>query len=179
MYLYHVHISVLMYLAKIRIRINLPHILKVEMFVWNSIYISWLLVIPFLVGLRTFQHPFFIFNNIVSESQNSKLLKYFMFSLLTLCSFNLYLYSSFKKEIHCIWFGLKWCIFGYKNGELFFFPVFQRSWDVALGPVKQVPMNIIIMWMAGNSISIFPIMMVGMMFFRPIQALISIQNSEY
>lgn len=49
---------------------------------------------------------------------------------------------------------------------------------MALGPVKQVPMNIIIMWMAGNSISIFPIMMVGMMFFRPIQALIGIQNSK-
>lgn len=36
-------------------------------------------------------------------------------------------------------------------------------------------MNFFIMWMAGNSISIFPIMMVGMMFFRPFQALISIQ----
>ncbi|XP_014785082.1 ER membrane protein complex subunit 4 [Octopus bimaculoides] len=55
--------------------------------------------------------------------------------------------------------------------------IVKRSWDVALGPVKQVPMNIIIMWMAGNSISIFPIMMVGMMFFRPIQALIGIQNT--
>ncbi|GAB1602047.1 ER membrane protein complex subunit 4 [Argonauta hians] len=55
--------------------------------------------------------------------------------------------------------------------------IVKRSWDVALGPIKQVPMNIIIMWMAGNSISIFPIMMVGMMFFRPIQALIGIQNT--
>lgn len=51
----------------------------------------------------------------------------------------------------------------------------KRSWDIALGPLKQIPMNFFIMWMAGNSISIFPIMMVGMMFFRPFQALISIQ----
>ncbi|CAL1537753.1 unnamed protein product [Lymnaea stagnalis] len=53
----------------------------------------------------------------------------------------------------------------------------KRSWDIALGPIKQVPMNMFIMWMAGSSISIFPIMMVGMMFFRPIQAMLSIQNT--
>lgn len=53
----------------------------------------------------------------------------------------------------------------------------KRSWDVALAPLKQIPMNMFIMWMAGNTISIFPIMMVGMMFFRPIQAFISIQNT--
>ena len=33
------------------------------------------------------------------------------------------------------------------------------------------------MFMAGNSISIFPIMMVGMMFFRPIQALLKIGST--
>ncbi|XP_006818021.2 ER membrane protein complex subunit 4-like [Saccoglossus kowalevskii] len=38
-------------------------------------------------------------------------------------------------------------------------------------------MNLFIMWMAGNSISIFPIMMVGMMLWRPVQALLSIQNT--
>ncbi|XP_064598913.1 ER membrane protein complex subunit 4-like [Liolophura sinensis] len=53
----------------------------------------------------------------------------------------------------------------------------KRSWDIALGPIKQVPMNFFIMWMAGNTISIFPIMMVGMMFFRPIQAFIQIQST--
>ncbi|XP_046328970.1 ER membrane protein complex subunit 4-like [Haliotis rubra] len=55
--------------------------------------------------------------------------------------------------------------------------IVKRSWDIALGPIKQVPMNMFIMWMAGNSISIFPIMMVGMMFFRPIQTLFGIQNT--
>ena len=42
----------------------------------------------------------------------------------------------------------------------------KRSWDLALGPFKQVPMNLFIMYMSGNSISIFPIMMVFMMMFR-------------
>merc|ERR1711962_579248 len=53
----------------------------------------------------------------------------------------------------------------------------KRSWDIALGPIKQVPMNMFIMWMAGSSISIFPIMMVGMMFIRPIQAMLSVQST--
>ena len=51
----------------------------------------------------------------------------------------------------------------------------KRSWDTALGPIKSLPMNVFIMYMAGNTISIFPIMMVGMMFFRPIQAFMGLR----
>ena len=40
-------------------------------------------------------------------------------------------------------------------------------------------MNLFIMYMAGNSISIFPIMMVGMMFLRPVKALLAIKSSKY
>lgn len=53
----------------------------------------------------------------------------------------------------------------------------KKSWDLALAPIKQVPMNLFIMYMAGNSISIFPIMMVGMLFMRPIQALLSTNST--
>uniref|UniRef100_T1J4X3 ER membrane protein complex subunit 4 n=1 Tax=Strigamia maritima TaxID=126957 RepID=T1J4X3_STRMM len=53
--------------------------------------------------------------------------------------------------------------------------IVKKSWDIALGPLKQVPMNLFIMYMAGNSISIFPIMMVGMLFLRPVKALLSFQ----
>jgi hypothetical protein len=53
----------------------------------------------------------------------------------------------------------------------------KKYWDVALGPLKQLPMNLFIMYMSGNSISIFPIMMVGMMVWRPIQALIGIKTT--
>uniref|UniRef100_A0A2I3GLZ7 ER membrane protein complex subunit 4 n=3 Tax=Primates TaxID=9443 RepID=A0A2I3GLZ7_NOMLE len=35
----------------------------------------------------------------------------------------------------------------------------KRCWDIALGPLKQIPMNLFIMYMAGNTISIFPTMM--------------------
>ncbi|XP_013407572.1 ER membrane protein complex subunit 4 [Lingula anatina] len=55
--------------------------------------------------------------------------------------------------------------------------IMKRSWDIALGPIKQIPMNLFIMWMAGNTISIFPIMMVGMSLFRPIQAMIAYQSA--
>lgn len=53
----------------------------------------------------------------------------------------------------------------------------KKSWDLALAPLKQVPMNLFIMYMAGNSISIFPIMMVGMLFMRPIQALLGTNST--
>ncbi|XP_055591422.1 ER membrane protein complex subunit 4 [Uranotaenia lowii] len=51
--------------------------------------------------------------------------------------------------------------------------ILKKSWDIALGPLKQFPMNLLIMYMSGNSISIFPIMMVVMMFIRPIKAMLS------
>ena len=57
--------------------------------------------------------------------------------------------------------------------------IVKKSWDIALGPIKQIPMNLFIMYMSGNSISIFPIMMVGMLFLRPIKALIQINSSNY
>ena len=42
----------------------------------------------------------------------------------------------------------------------------KRSWDLALGPLKQAPMNMFVMYMSGNAVSIFPIMMVVMMAVR-------------
>jgi len=53
--------------------------------------------------------------------------------------------------------------------------VIKRAWDLALSPLKQIPMNLFIMYMAGDSISIFPIMMIGMMLMRTVKALFSIQ----
>jgi len=50
----------------------------------------------------------------------------------------------------------------------------KRSWDLALGPIKQAPMNLFIMYMSGNTISIFPIMMVIMMAVRPFKTLFSV-----
>jgi len=50
----------------------------------------------------------------------------------------------------------------------------KRLWDLALGPIKQAPMNLFIMYMSGNTISIFPIMMVIMMAIRPLKTLFSV-----
>lgn len=57
--------------------------------------------------------------------------------------------------------------------------IIKKSWDLALGPLKQVPMNLFIMYMAGSSISIFPIIMVSMLIVRPVKALFTLQQSEY
>lgn len=54
----------------------------------------------------------------------------------------------------------------------------RKSWDVATGPLKQIPMNMFIMYMAGNSVSIIPIMMVGMLFVRAIKALMAVKSVE-
>ncbi|PAV70300.1 hypothetical protein WR25_11303 [Diploscapter pachys] len=50
----------------------------------------------------------------------------------------------------------------------------KRAWDVAMGPAKALPMNMFMMYMAGRSVSIFPIMMVAMLLWRPVKALFSV-----
>ncbi|KAI9839159.1 MAG: hypothetical protein M1819_003152 [Sarea resinae] len=49
----------------------------------------------------------------------------------------------------------------------------KKSWELALGPAKQIPMNAIMMYMSGNSLQIFSIMMVYMLFKTPIQGLLN------
>lgn len=49
----------------------------------------------------------------------------------------------------------------------------KKAWEIALSPTKQLPMNAIMMYMSGNSLQIFSIMMVFMLFKGPIQGLIN------
>ncbi|XP_037030965.1 ER membrane protein complex subunit 4 [Bradysia coprophila] len=49
--------------------------------------------------------------------------------------------------------------------------IIKKSWDVAIGPLKQIPMNLLLMYMSGSTISIFPIMMIGMMLMKPLSAI--------
>ncbi|KAK3116000.1 hypothetical protein LTR53_004114 [Teratosphaeriaceae sp. CCFEE 6253] len=53
----------------------------------------------------------------------------------------------------------------------------KKAWEMALAPAKQLPMNAIGMYMTGNSLQIFSIMMVFMLFKAPIQAILNIQNT--
>ncbi|KAL8654968.1 MAG: hypothetical protein Q9210_001175 [Variospora velana] len=53
----------------------------------------------------------------------------------------------------------------------------KKSWEVALAPAKQLPMNAIMMYMSGNSLQIFSIMMVFMLFKNPVQSLLQINQA--
>ena len=53
----------------------------------------------------------------------------------------------------------------------------KKAWELALAPAKQLPMNAIGMYMTGNSLQIFSIMMVFMLFKGPIGAIMSIQST--
>ncbi|KAI0131977.1 hypothetical protein BJ170DRAFT_591958 [Xylariales sp. AK1849] len=48
----------------------------------------------------------------------------------------------------------------------------KKAWEVALAPVKSLPMTAIMMYMSGNSLQIFSIMMVFMAFKNPIMGII-------
>ncbi|KAF8253051.1 hypothetical protein K440DRAFT_593640 [Wilcoxina mikolae CBS 423.85] len=47
----------------------------------------------------------------------------------------------------------------------------KKAWEIALAPAKAIPMNAIMMYMSGNSLQIFSIMMTAMLFMNPIKAL--------
>jgi hypothetical protein len=53
----------------------------------------------------------------------------------------------------------------------------KKAWEMALGPAKQLPMNAIGMYMSGNSLQIFSIMMVFMLFKGPITAVFGINQA--
>ncbi|KAI9692898.1 MAG: hypothetical protein M1822_004892 [Bathelium mastoideum] len=50
----------------------------------------------------------------------------------------------------------------------------KKAWELAIAPAKQLPMNGIMMYMSGNSLQIFSIMMVWMLFKNPITAIVNI-----
>ncbi|KAI9704885.1 MAG: hypothetical protein M1836_006665 [Candelina mexicana] len=53
----------------------------------------------------------------------------------------------------------------------------KKSWELALAPAKQLPMNAIMMYMSGNSLQIFSVMMVFMLFKNPVQALLGLNQA--
>ncbi|KAI9662804.1 MAG: hypothetical protein M1821_007850 [Bathelium mastoideum] len=50
----------------------------------------------------------------------------------------------------------------------------KKAWELAIAPAKQLPMNGIMMYMSGNSLQIFSIMMVWMLFKNPVTAIVNI-----
>ncbi|RQM08746.1 hypothetical protein DH86_00002479, partial [Scytalidium sp. 3C] len=53
----------------------------------------------------------------------------------------------------------------------------KKAWEVALAPVKQLPMTAIMMYMSGNSLQIFSIMMVLMAFKNPVMGLLGTKEA--
>ncbi|KAI9774642.1 MAG: hypothetical protein M1840_002891 [Geoglossum simile] len=53
----------------------------------------------------------------------------------------------------------------------------KKAWEVAIAPAKQLPVNAIMMYMSGNSLQVFSVMMVFMLFKTPIQALIGLPDA--
>merc|ERR1712029_225726 len=53
----------------------------------------------------------------------------------------------------------------------------KKAWEMAIAPAKSLPMNAFGMYMTGNSLQIFSIMMVFMLFKTPITALLNVQGT--
>ena len=53
----------------------------------------------------------------------------------------------------------------------------KKAWEVALAPVKNLPMTGIMMYMSGHSLQIFSIMMVFMAFKNPIMGLMAVNQA--
>lgn len=49
----------------------------------------------------------------------------------------------------------------------------KKAWEVALAPVKQLPMTAFMMYMSGNTLQMFSIMMVAMAFKNPVMGLMA------
>lgn len=49
----------------------------------------------------------------------------------------------------------------------------KKAWEVALAPIKSLPMTAIMMYMTGNTLQIFSIMMVFMAFKNPLVGLVA------
>ncbi|KAL1915521.1 uncharacterized protein VTP21DRAFT_6645 [Calcarisporiella thermophila] len=52
----------------------------------------------------------------------------------------------------------------------------KKAWDVALAPAKSIPMNMFMLWMSGNGVQIFSMIITFMLFFQPIKAIMNIQS---
>lgn len=47
-----------------------------------------------------------------------------------------------------------------------------------MGPAKSIPMNAIMIYMSGTSLQIFTVMVTAMLFFNPVKAIMTTQQSK-
>ncbi|KAJ1562137.1 hypothetical protein HK405_015436, partial [Cladochytrium tenue] len=53
----------------------------------------------------------------------------------------------------------------------------KKAWDVALGPLKSIPMNAIMLYMSGNGIQIFSILVTVMLFWNSAKAILGLAQA--
>ncbi|KAL0092006.1 hypothetical protein J3Q64DRAFT_1726504 [Phycomyces blakesleeanus] len=53
----------------------------------------------------------------------------------------------------------------------------KRAWDVAMSPAKNIPMNAIMIYMSGNGVQIFSVMITFMLFFQPAKAIMTLNQT--
>ena len=52
----------------------------------------------------------------------------------------------------------------------------KKSWDLALSPMKSIPMNLFMLWMSGNSVQIFSILIVGMLLQNAVKGVVGVNQ---
>ncbi|KAI8873745.1 DUF1077-domain-containing protein [Ramicandelaber brevisporus] len=53
---------------------------------------------------------------------------------------------------------------------------YKKAWEAAIAPAKSIPMQGIMMWMSGNSVQIFSMMILVMMVSQPVRAIMSVNQ---
>lgn len=53
----------------------------------------------------------------------------------------------------------------------------KLAWKLATGQITQLPMNMLMMWMSGNQINMWSVMMIGMFCFSPVKAIITMNEN--
>lgn len=55
----------------------------------------------------------------------------------------------------------------------------KKAWEIATGPAKNIPMNLIMSYMTGNSLQMIPIMMTLMLLWNPLKSIFTETNSAF
>lgn len=55
----------------------------------------------------------------------------------------------------------------------------KKAWEIATGPAKSIPMNLVMSYMTGNSLQMIPIMMTLMLLWNPLKAIFSETNAAF
>ncbi|WFD44668.1 hypothetical protein MPSI1_003338 [Malassezia psittaci] len=54
-----------------------------------------------------------------------------------------------------------------------------KAWEVAMAPAKSIPMNLMMLYMSGNSVQIFSMMCVYMTVVNPLRGITTINQGKY